>query len=77
MPSEPSRLRIVTSRKPRVSPEHVRKRETIMAKILAVIYGVVSHLMFLLVFLYLICFLGNFDSLVAKTIDSGTPGPFG
>ncbi len=48
-----------------------------MAKILAVIYGVVSHLMFLLVFLYLICFLGNFDSLVAKTIDSGTPGPFG
>ncbi len=48
-----------------------------MAKILAVIYGVVSHLMFLLVFLYLICFLGNFDSLVAKTIDRGTPGPFG
>jgi len=48
-----------------------------MAKVLAVIYGVVSHVMFLLVFLYLICFLGNFDSLVPKTIDSGTPGPWG
>ena len=48
-----------------------------MTKILAVIYGVVSHVMFLLVFLYLICFLGNFDSLVPKTIDSGTPGPVG
>ena len=48
-----------------------------MAKVLAVIYGVVSHVMFLLVFLYFICFLGNFDSLVPKTIDSGTPGPVG
>jgi len=48
-----------------------------MAKVLAVIYGVVCHVMFLLVFLYLICFLGNFDSLVPKTIDSGTPGPWG
>ena len=48
-----------------------------MAKILAVIYGIVSHVMFLLVFLYLICFLGNFDFLVPKTIDSGTLGPVG
>ena len=50
-----------------------------MAKILAVLYGVVCHVMFLLVFLYLICFLGNFnfDPLVPKTIDSGTPGPVG
>ncbi len=48
-----------------------------MAKVLAVIYGLVNHVMFLLVFLYLICFLGNFDFLVPKTIDSGTPGPVG
>lgn len=33
--------------------------------------------MFLLIFLYLICFLGNFDFLVPKTVDSGTPGPIG
>ena len=48
-----------------------------MAKILAVIYGLVGHLMFLLIFLYLICFLGNFDFLVPKTIDSGGAGPVG
>ncbi len=48
-----------------------------MSKIFALIYGVVNHLMFVLIFLYLICFLGNFtfDSLIPKTIDSGTPGP--
>ena len=50
-----------------------------MAKILALIYGVVNHLTFVLIFLYFICFLGNFtfDSLIPKTIDSGTPGPWG
>ncbi len=46
-----------------------------MSKIFAVLYGLVNHVMFLAVFLYLICFLGNFDSLVPKTVDSGTPGP--
>ena len=48
-----------------------------MAKILAVVYGLVAHVMFLLVFVYLICFLGDFDFLVPKTIDSGTAGPVG
>ena len=47
-----------------------------MGKALAVIYGVVCHLMFLIIFLYLICFLGNISipQLVPKTIDSGTAG---
>ena len=46
-----------------------------MGKVFAVFYGLVNHVVFLAIFLYLICFLGNFDSLVPKTIDSGTPGP--
>ena len=48
-----------------------------MAKVIAVIYGLLCHVMFLLIFLYFILFLGNFDSIVPKTIDSGTPGPMG
>ena len=48
-----------------------------MAKVIAVVYGLVGHLTFLLIFLYLILFLGNFDSIVPKTIDSGPPGPVG
>ncbi len=44
--------------------------------VLALVYGVVCHVMFLAVFLYLIPFLGNFD-FVPKTIDSGTAGPVG
>ena len=47
-----------------------------MAKVLAILYGVICHVMFLLIFVYLTAFLGNFD-LVPKTIDSGTPGPLG
>lgn len=43
---------------------------------LALVYGVICHLMFLAVFLYLIPFLGNFD-FVPKTIDGGTAGPVG
>jgi protein-S-isoprenylcysteine O-methyltransferase Ste14 len=48
-----------------------------MGKALALLYGIVCHLMFLVVFLYLIAFLGNFDVLVPKAIDSGMPGPIG
>ena len=46
-----------------------------MVRRLALLYGAVCHVMLLVVFLYLIAFLGNFDSLVPKTIDSGTAGP--
>ncbi len=46
-----------------------------MVRSLAVLYGLVCHVMFLLIFLYLICFLGNF--LVPKTIDNGTPSSTG
>jgi protein-S-isoprenylcysteine O-methyltransferase Ste14 len=43
------------------------------------LYGVVSYIIFLLTFLYLIAFLGNFGDLpfVSVTIDSGEPGPLG
>ncbi len=48
-----------------------------MGKVFAVLYGLVNHVVFLGVFLYIICFLGNSGSLVPKTVDSGTPGPVG
>ena len=48
-----------------------------MGKALALMYGVVCHLMFLAIFVYFIAWVGDFTSLVPKTIDSGAPGPVG
>ena len=52
-----------------------------MSRLAALVYGVVCHVMFLVVFLYFIVFLGNFGGALPgiplKTIDSGEIGPIG
>ncbi len=51
------------------------KEGGVMGRVLSFLYGVISHLLFLLVFMYMVGFLSNF--IVPKTIDSGTVGSFG
>ena len=46
-----------------------------MGKIISFLYGVIGHVGFLLVFMYLVGFLANFA--VPKSVDSGETGPFG
>ena len=43
-----------------------------MAKVFVLLYGAAAYLLFLLVFLYLIAFVGNLPAM--KTIDSGMQG---
>ncbi|HRW30185.1 MAG TPA: hypothetical protein P5227_09330, partial [Emcibacteraceae bacterium] len=50
-----------------------------MGRLFILLYGVLSYVLFLLSFLYLVAFVGNFDSLpfVTKTIDSGAVSSLG
>ncbi|MBI1180663.1 MAG: isoprenylcysteine carboxylmethyltransferase family protein [Alphaproteobacteria bacterium] len=48
-----------------------------MARVLAVLYGILCYVLFFGTFLYAVAFVGNYqiDGIVPKTIDSGAAGP--
>ncbi len=46
-----------------------------MGRVISFLYGIIGHVGFLLVFMYLVGFLANFA--VPKSVDSGQTGPFG
>ncbi len=48
--------------------------KTTVGGLVAMLYGIVTYLLFLATFLYAIAFVGNLPA--PKTIDSGDPGPF-
>ena len=47
--------------------------KTTVGGLVAMLYGIVTYLLFLATFLYAIAFVGNLPA--PKTIDSGDPGP--
>ena len=48
-----------------------------MKRLIAFIYGILCYLVFFASFLWLVLFLGDFETLVPTTVNSGTTGPWG
>ncbi len=48
-----------------------------MKRFIAFLYGILSYLVFFASFLWLVLFVGDFESFVPTTVNSGTPGTWG